>query len=130
MTNLTTLADRIEAGTVERELDLLGDAYDLLGPILKWRLWRAHHFADMLNCRAYQTAAAMLADPAWMQRGGNDGAGPDPANWFWEVITDAPTCARVRAVAATEALARVACYLRAHASIKDNSHDCREEDGI
>jgi hypothetical protein len=48
-----------------------------------------------------------------MYRSGHDGAGPDPSLFYCEAITDAPDCRKVRAVAFTEATARLACALRA-----------------
>ena len=63
-------------------------------------------------------AATSLMPAGTMYRSGHDGAGPDPSLFFCEAITDAPACHRVRSVAATEALARVAASLRALAAME------------
>lgn len=65
-------------------------------------------------------AATSVFPPDTMYRSGHDGAGPDPSLFYCEAITAAPECRRVRAVAVSEACARLAAALRAHL-IKDQA---------
>ncbi len=71
-------------------------------------------FFDLWERGAQIDAATRIAPPGCMYRSGHDGTGPDPSRFFCDAVTDAPDCRRVRAVADTEALARVAAFLRAH----------------
>lgn len=76
-------------------------------------------FLDLWAGGAAVRAAAVLAPEGCIYRSGRDVDGPATHRFLCEVVPDRAPYRTIRAVADTEALARVAAFLRAHIPLED-----------
>lgn len=109
--NLLSLAERIERASADEQYDLLGDAWDELGPSVNWTCLQAQSFARKLDAGAHESAAMMLAGEKWSITADGDGSTWQAA--IWPEIDDGSGFDWRNA--ATPALALCAAALRAHA---------------
>lgn len=60
MVDLLDLAARVEKAAPDQQAELIGDAWDLLGPMCRWSSQESARFANMIEAGAYESAAMML----------------------------------------------------------------------
>lgn len=127
MTDLTTLAARVEAGTADEHRELLYDAWDALGPMRRLPLEQAGDFATFVDYGAYVDAAMMLAPERWRLRQINLSAPcADDRKWHLNLHGGQVGQDCLVGRGATLALAIAAAALRAHAYISDGGSALRE----
>jgi hypothetical protein len=108
--DLLALASRVEAGTAEQQADLIQDAWDMMGPLVRWTPEQARKFGIMIDAEAYESAALMLVPDGAVRRSGDSARGL-MGTFFCDMILEDGR--DFHALANTEAGAITAASLRA-----------------